>query len=230
MMRWIVLVVVSASLMAQDAAGNWKGAIVLPNGELEIFVQLKSGEAWSGTIDIPVQGLRGFALANVTVNGAEVGFDMPGVPGDPHFQGTQKDATIAGTFSQGPQNLKFHLARSDQRPPEPPHAELPSSPVTGEGAVGHWLGVLQAGPVKLRLGLKIDQSESGLKGVMDSIDQNTKLNMDAVSFNDGKFTFSINQVQGRYEGAINADGSAIEGTWTQMGNAAALTFHRLAKN
>ncbi len=229
MFRCYLLIVLSVGLLAQDAAGNWKGAIAIPNGELEIFVTLKAGDSWSGTIDIPVQGLRDFNLTNVSVKGDQVTFDMPGVPGEPHFQGTQMEGKITGTFTQGPQSLNFHLNRSDERPPEPANAELPKSPIPGQGAIGNWLGVLQAGPVKLRLGLKIEKNESGLNGVMDSIDQNTKLVMDIVAFADGQFSFAINQVQGHYKGKMNADGSAIEGTWTQMGNSASLVFHRLAK-
>ena len=46
-----------------SAAGHWEGAITLPGTALAVRVDLeeRSG-AWSGSIDIPVQGLRGFLI------------------------------------------------------------------------------------------------------------------------------------------------------------------------
>ena len=59
-------------------AGHWEGAITLPGTELAIRVELeKPAAVWTGSIDIPVQGLRGFKLGDVAVKDAAVSFTMP---------------------------------------------------------------------------------------------------------------------------------------------------------
>lgn len=119
------------SATGADPAGMWKGAISLPgNANLEIQVTLKAeGETWQGSIDIPVQGLAGFALSDVSVEESRVRFAMAGIPGNPRFDGqlSEDEQTIAGEFEQGPQKLKFQLSSTEEalslnRPqtPEPP--------------------------------------------------------------------------------------------------------------
>lgn len=93
-----------------DAAGRWNGAIELPGAQLDMVVSLsRTTDTWSGSIDIPAQGLAGFALSNVTVVGAEIHFEMAGIPGLPTFDGTLASAAgeIAGTFRQGGQRFPF---------------------------------------------------------------------------------------------------------------------------
>jgi hypothetical protein len=72
-----------------SAAGYWEGAVALPNRELGIMIEITraDGAAWQGTIDIPAQGLRGYKLEPVTVEGNKVSLALPGVPGDPLFTG-----------------------------------------------------------------------------------------------------------------------------------------------
>jgi hypothetical protein len=94
-------------------AGSWAGAIQVPGVELQILVELTAGEPWKGTIAIPQQGLKGFALGDVLVNGAEVSFRMAGIPGDPAFQGqVAADGVLRGTFTQGGQRFPFTLKRA----------------------------------------------------------------------------------------------------------------------
>ena len=64
-----------------DPAGHWEGEISLAATKLGIRIDLDhAGDAWSGTIDIPVQGLRGFKLEPVKIEGADVNFAMPNIP------------------------------------------------------------------------------------------------------------------------------------------------------
>ncbi|MCB1043358.1 MAG: hypothetical protein KDC35_10475 [Acidobacteria bacterium] len=224
-MRIVAICFLSLTVWAQE--GTWKGAISIPGNPLEIWVTLKDGDTWSGTIAIPAQGIHDYALADISIDGGNVGFLMPGVPGEPRFAGVMKEGRIVGTFHQGPQVLDFHLDSSDTPPPQRPSMNLPDTPVTGTGAVGHWIGQLEAGPIKLRLALEISQGESDLTGVMDSMDQNAKLKMNDIKLDGDHFSFAIGQVNGSYTGVMKSDGSAIEGTWTQMGNSSPLVFHRL---
>ncbi|MDB6077456.1 MAG: hypothetical protein JWO82_1203 [Akkermansiaceae bacterium] len=131
MWRCIFLSVVSlASCLAAEVSGSWSGSIKVPLSELAIRVELKQdggeGGAWSGTIDIPAQGLKGFALSEVTVQDAEVSFAMPGVAGSPKFAGQVKDAALDGKFTQRGLSFPFHLERGITVPIV--HAQEPVKP------------------------------------------------------------------------------------------------------
>src|SRR5688572_4720655 len=111
----LVLTLIAATLFTttseggttKSAAGYWEGSIELPTTALSIRVELKNPSTtnWTGTIDIPVQGLHDFALTNVVVKDSKVEFVMPGIPGNPDFEGTLDKDAISGSFSQGGQKL-----------------------------------------------------------------------------------------------------------------------------
>lgn len=115
---WVAaLTVATAPALAQTStpAGRWEGAISLPGTELKIALTLRSatGGEWSGAIDIPAQGARDLPLGNVRVDGATVAFDLPGVPGDPSFNGAvaPDGNSISGTFAQAGQSFPFTVER-----------------------------------------------------------------------------------------------------------------------
>jgi CubicO group peptidase (beta-lactamase class C family) len=113
-----VVTVATAPAAAQSAApaGRWEGAISLPGTELKIALTLEAaaGGAWSGTIDIPAQGAQALPLGNVTVEGSNVSFDLPDIPGNPAFKGVvaPDGRSLSGTFAQGGQSFPFTLQRS----------------------------------------------------------------------------------------------------------------------
>jgi uncharacterized protein len=234
---FLMLATTALAAPAAEPAGRWKGAIELPGGgQLEIIVALTRGgdQAWTGTIDIPAQNLRGFALSAVAVEGARVHFEMSGVPGQPTFEGALADSgdAIAGTFQQGPQTLRFSLERTtaEAAPDSPPAPTPAAKPVPGEGAAGEWLGTIDAGPVKLRLALHVEKKSDGSLGaLLDSVDQGAKIAVDAVIFEGGKLRLDLKAIGASYEGTLNGDGSALEGVWSQGGQQRPLTFHRLEK-
>ena len=81
------------ALEAQETpspAGHWEGAIITPQGELPINIDLLMGEdgVWTGDISIPAQMAEDIPLAEVKVEGKAVSFRMADVPGDPTFTGT----------------------------------------------------------------------------------------------------------------------------------------------
>ena len=96
-------------------AGHWEGAITLPSGALNLsvdFARSADGKL-SATVTIPQQGARDLALTNVSLNGPDVAFDLPNVPGDPKFRGklSADGKRIEGTFSQAGANLPCSLER-----------------------------------------------------------------------------------------------------------------------
>src|SRR5690348_6883902 len=65
--------------------GHWEGAIQAPANAIAISVDFsqKSDGTLGASISIPAQGAKDLPLANVSVAGSDVAFDLPGVPGDP---------------------------------------------------------------------------------------------------------------------------------------------------
>jgi len=106
---------------------------------------------------------------------------------------------------------------------------LPAKPVPGEGAAGEWVGALDVGSTKLRLALHVEKKgDGGLGAILDSIDQGAaKIPVDEVTFESGTLRLALKAIGASYQGSLNTDGSALQGTWSQSGQELPLTFHRL---
>jgi pimeloyl-ACP methyl ester carboxylesterase len=94
---------------------------------------------------------------------------------------------------------------------------------------GDWQGTLHAGPADLRLVLHIAKNSDGsLHATMDSVDQGANgIPVSTVTLKDSQLKLGVDAVHGTFEGKVNADASAIEGTWSQ-GPPLPLTFRRAA--
>lgn len=220
-------------LAATTPAGHWQGAITLPGTELAIRVDLeKAGAEWLGTIDIPVQGLRGFKLGGLEVAGERVAFTMPNIPGDPKFDGklTTDVSLITGIFSQAGQTYPFKLERRAAAPAAA--GETPGKGVPGKGLAGYWQGSLKPSPImELRLVLEITNPPAGEPaGVMISVDQgSSRIQLSAATEQSGLVRLEIRSIGASFDGTLSADGSEISGDWNQGGNKLPLVFKRLEK-
>lgn len=132
-------------------AGHWEGEIRTPGMPLGVIVELKQDNdgAWSGQIDIPMQGARGLGLELVAVDGPSVSFAIRGIPGKPTFTGTFDPAagTVAGSFKQGAMAFPFELSRErtvspklarpqEPKPPYPYREEEVTVPAGGHTLAG----------------------------------------------------------------------------------------------
>jgi pimeloyl-ACP methyl ester carboxylesterase len=111
----LVIPAYTQTLPGKFQAGRWEGALQLPGGKLDLLVDFSSEEGgWKGAITIPAQGAKGLALASISVVGGRLRFTLPGIPGDPHFEGTiGVDGTVAnGMFIQGSAQLPLTLRRT----------------------------------------------------------------------------------------------------------------------
>ncbi|MEM1181101.1 MAG: serine hydrolase [Acidobacteriota bacterium] len=95
--------------------GRWEGSIAVPGSPLDIDIDLESDVdgALSGDISIPVQNISDMPLGSFESDGVNVRFKIPGIPGDPTFDGelSEDGATLAGAFLQGGAELTFSLGR-----------------------------------------------------------------------------------------------------------------------
>lgn len=223
----------AADSAATTPAGYWEGEISLPQGPLAIAVELAAdaGSTWKGTIDIPMQGMRGFQLDPIKIEGRAVEFSLPGIPGEPHFSGklAENAATMAGDFSQGGTSIPFHLERKAKPAPSAQDA-IPAQGVAGKGLAGNWRGAINPMPhIELRLELELTADAAGkVAGVLISLDQGAgRIPISSLTDEAGKVHFETPSVRGEFTGTMNADGSEIAGEWMQAGRATPLVFKRL---
>ncbi len=134
---------------ALDVAGSWTGRLELPGMPMDIGVTLTGSPADVGTLDVPVQRIRGMPLAGVSADGGTVRFTVPDLPGGASFAGTlaADGSAIGGTFTQGGGQYPLVLRRGEVAAParpQEPRAPLPyrAEDVTYRGAAGDLAGTL----------------------------------------------------------------------------------------
>lgn len=96
---------------------------------------------------------------------------------------------------------------------------LMGSTAGAQEAVGDWNGLLQVGGVELRIGVKIEPGEAGaLKGSLSSPDQGPgDIPISDVRMDQGKLSFAVPTIRGRYEGEWDATQGGWKGRWIQGG-------------
>ena len=90
-------------------------------------------------------------------------------------------------------------------------------------------GTLKVGSVELRLVLHIGRESSwALKATLDSVDQGMNgIPVTSMSLSPSKLKFTVESVNGLYEGTLNAAATTVSGTWSQ-GQPIPLVFTRAA--
>jgi uncharacterized protein len=93
---------------------------------------------------------------------------------------------------------------------------------------GTWTGTLDAGGVKLRIVIKIANSNSGLSAQLQSPDQSQQwIAADGVRRDGSQLTIEFTRLKANYRGTISTDGTAISGTFTQLDNPLSLALKRV---
>ena len=83
---------------------------------------------------------------------------------------------------------------------------------------GTWRGTLVTGAGQLRLTLQVSKAADGLLiGTLNSLDQGVSIPVDRIVVTGSTVRVEVKSVNGTFEGAMNAAGTEIKGTWTQGG-------------
>ncbi|MBL8149999.1 MAG: alpha/beta fold hydrolase [Blastocatellia bacterium] len=104
---------------------------------------------------------------------------------------------------------------------------------TTKSIKGFWFGVIDAGPIKIRVGMKISPSAtdtpSVYSGTLDVIDQNLNdLRIDVLSLQQNNLHFELKGFGASFDGFLTED-EQIKGEWKQAGRSFPLTFKKLDK-
>lgn len=116
---FVLLIALSAPAFSQFISGTWEGELDAMSMKLKLITNFATKDgALTGKISIPKQGLKGFALSNVSQIGNTIKFDMVMMKGNvAHFDGKITGDSIAGDFEQQGVKGKFHLVKNaDQKP------------------------------------------------------------------------------------------------------------------
>ena len=105
-------------------------------------------------------------------------------------------------------------------------AALVASAAFAQDLTGIWQGTLQTPQKDLRIVIKISKDPQSLKAVLYSIDQGGPGIAGAVTLQGPVVRISVPGINGTYDGKLDSDGVAMEGTWTQ-GNPLPLTLKRV---
>lgn len=107
---------------------------------------------------------------------------------------------------------------------------LPVQVDAQQQVTGDWQGLLQVGPAQLQLVLHLTgDAATGYRATLDSPDQNVRgMTVETISFEDSKLTFTLLQIGGSYEGALNDGAGIIVGLWSQSGASLPLELERVA--
>lgn len=217
---------------AQPApSGHWEGALQAPDRTVDIHVDLAKnakGE-WIGSLSTPTMSLTDLPLANITVKGSSVSFEIAGVPGKPVLEGkvSEEGKSISGNLLQSGATIPFQLKWTGEgKVKEPPK----SGPLSKE-LEGAWEGTLEAGGQSFRLAMRFSKAADGTAaGAMDSLDQNARdMALAGITQEGLAVQFKLPLVGGAYAGKLNKEGTELAGEWTQSGNTLPLTFKRPAK-
>jgi len=139
----LTLVVASTATEAAEGSpleGRWSGKIQIPGHELFLIVDLAHTANWSGSATLPGLNVKGAALNDINVQGADISFAVQAMTGpsveSPKIKARLTDRKLVGDFLQGGNTAHFVLEKTG--PPqveEPPH----STPVAKEFE-GEWNG------------------------------------------------------------------------------------------
>jgi hypothetical protein len=112
-------------------------------------------------------------------------------------------------------------------PDSPPvFTGLPGVP--GDGFEAAWLGELWAPGGKLRVFVRLFETDGRLTGSLDSLDEHVKdLEIQSASAFGPQIRFELSQPAATFEGHLNSDGSELVGKWKQDGKESWLILRRL---
>ena len=215
LLTWIAALIVSGLAMvfllagaarAQEATGDWNGAIHLPIGDHRLAVRItgKPGSL-AGTVASPEVSDRTAPLDDIRVEEGRLAFAIPSLHAT--FQGRWDPAGLAwvGLWTQGiayPVTLARGL--------------LASRPVVA-GLDGTWAGVVATpSGAKLRLVLHIRTNAGGTIVLMDSPDQLAyAIPIIGLTRAGQRVAFQLPVAHASYDGVLSADGRILTGIWTQ---------------
>jgi hypothetical protein len=216
----------AARAQSIDPSGHWQGAITIPGGEIPFQVDLAKNAAGrlTAAYSRPENGLRGLPLANVTLDGAAIAFELT-VDGGAKFQGVvyADRKTIAGDVTASIGSAPFSMTRTG----DAQVIAVPRNSAISPSLEGTWHATLSLAGKHLRLVLRILNAPDGTAAAtIVSIDQGGIEFPLGLTQKAATLTLTTPAIGGDFfAGAVNEAGE-LTGTFSQGPVTAPLTFVR----
>lgn len=211
---------VSGLAAAQSVTGDWEGLLDAGAAQFHLVLHLaqSSGGGLQGSVDsIDQPGGNGIAVTTVTFRDSTLKFNCSSITAG--FEGKLKPdgASIEGTWTQ----LKPYRIIWTR-------AAVNPAPVTVSDLVGAWHGDLRMGLASIALVVRLMPVSGGLRAAMDSPDRDAAgVPARSAKLDNGFLTIDWKSLGAVLRGRLNADRSALEGTFSQRGVERQLTLKRV---
>ena len=213
---WMAIAAIAGpgAARAQEAAGDWHGALRIPSGvELRIGLTVKprSGGGYEGVMQSPDQTPAPIPVDGMKAEGGVLSFSIDAIHAS--YSGRWDDGRKAwvGEWRQGAA-LPLVLTAGK---PDP-------LPVIA-GLDGDWAGAITPAGATIRLIVHVRTDARGTLVSLDSPDQGAfDIPLRTLKRDGRTVTFEING--SHYEGTLSADGRSIDGTWAGVTYQGPLTF------
>jgi len=106
-----------SSLAGQSIIGDWDGTLQVTGFSLEMSISIIDGEdGIEGTLDIPAQNVDDMEMADVTLQGTDLYFALPKVPGKATYSGVLNATqdTISGSFTQAGKSIPLNFIKASE--------------------------------------------------------------------------------------------------------------------
>ena len=221
-MAFLACCLLSVSAAAQSVVGDWQGTLHAGPVELRLVLHVTQDDKGqlSATLDSPDQGAKGFRAAAVMVKDGTLKFDVPQISVAYEGRIDAAGSAIRGTWSQAGNSLPLALARAVLAPER-------KRVVKGSDIDGDWTGAIAGA---LNVVFHITTYDDGLAATMDVPAQNASgVPVTSITRTGSRLQLEMKQVGGGFTGTIGADAATITGTWSQLGNDAALVLTHAKK-
>jgi hypothetical protein len=191
---------------AQQAAGDWLGTLTVNPTlvfHLAVHVAKTPQGGYAGTLDSLDRGAFDVPLADVASSDGALSFTVPSLKAS--YAGKRDPAAgdWDGLWTQPQGSWPLKLSRGTA-PPLPKVA----------GLDGDWDGALAVSlGIKLRLAFHIATGPHGTLGVMNSIDQQTKVPVSAVARDSAHVKLQVALIGATFDGALDPSGQTMTGQW-----------------
>lgn len=210
----------------KQLVGEWQGTLTVQGTVVHLAWHVTTAPDGMivSTFDNQDEGVTGIKVKSMELKGTDLTLSVDDTiqtgGQEIHVVGAltgkvNPDATeFTGAWQQlMPQAMagEIEMKRTTAQAGAPSHAEAAPK------IAGDWQGKLNAGGTELRLVLHIQAAPDGkLSATMDSVDQGAMaIPINSITLEGSKLKFSVDAVNGSYEGTVNSEISAVDGTWNQ---------------
>jgi hypothetical protein len=197
----------------QDFTGHWVSVSPLKVGVLGLSMDLARGDSgeWLGSLSDPLRKVFGIRLSGIAIQGDNIKFISPDLPGTPAYDLSVRKDSLQGTVSVQGNSLPLTMKRAGKADVE----ITPPSPAVSKELEGDWEGELSGGGTTVTFHFK-NRQDGTVEATMSSPNMPGKTQAFARVMQSGtavELTLSI--FGGAYKGTIEPAGNQMMGAWTQ---------------